>query len=54
MSTCRKLREASPRFVAGSAVALAAVLFASILTLWVIERWSVSLLACAGRGLVRP
>jgi len=34
----------TPRFAAGSAVALAAVLFASILTIWVTERWSVSLL----------
>jgi O-antigen ligase len=34
----------TPRFAAGSAVALAAVLFASILTMWVTERWSVSLL----------
>jgi len=34
----------TPRFLAGSAVALAAVLFSSILTIWVTERWSVSLL----------
>jgi len=34
----------TPRFVASSAVALAAVLFVSILTIWVTERWSVSLL----------
>ena len=34
----------TPRFAAGSAVVLAAVLFAAILTIWVTERWSVSLL----------
>jgi len=43
MSTGPTLQQPSPRFVAGSALALAAVLFSSILTIWV-TRWSVSLL----------
>src|SRR6266480_3652930 len=43
MSRGPTLQQPSPRFVAGSAWALAAVLFSSILTMWV-TRWSVSLL----------
>ena len=45
------LRQPPPRFVADSAVALAAVLFASILTIWVTERGSVSLLKAGVLGL---
>jgi len=45
------LRQPPARFVAGSAVALAAVLFASILTIWMTERWSVSLLKAGVLGL---
>lgn len=46
------------RFVAGSAKALAGLMFASVLTVWVIDRWSVSLLeagvfALAGLWSVR-
>src|SRR5437879_871978 len=43
MSTGPTLQQPSPRFVAGSALALVAVLFSSILTMWM-TRWSVSLL----------
>ena len=44
MSGSNSLPEPSERFAAGSALALAAILFTAILTIWVAERWSVSLL----------
>ena len=44
MSGTYALPQPSERFVTGSAVGLATILFVSIMTIWVTERWSVSLL----------
>jgi O-antigen ligase len=44
MSGACALPQPSERFVTGSAVGLATILFVSIMTIWVKERWSVSLL----------
>ena len=59
MSPWSTQRQPSWQFAIGSAATLAAVLFASILTIWVTERWSVSLLeagllalAAAWSGLI--